>query len=213
MALTIAIGELQSALGPDQRITASGGILAGSEGDSSVANAHWTGVWDSWKAETRESVDGYSRHQTIEGRSMGKMAPTYVEGREDHFRSWLVSLSPDARKELSSAINVDLAGDTTAGEAATAVRLVGEGSVEENKGGEGGEGGATGAVHAQLLKTETGRYAWWVGDESQKARIMHDTYLSDEPSSPAERLFRHQAPDRPGRSPWRGLKILPTTPS
>ena len=38
LALTVAIGELQTFLGPDQRVSALGSIL---EADSEVAHPHW----------------------------------------------------------------------------------------------------------------------------------------------------------------------------
>jgi len=42
MALMIAIGELQEAAGPDQRVTATASIL----GNSANGRVHWAGVWD-----------------------------------------------------------------------------------------------------------------------------------------------------------------------
>ncbi len=45
-ALNIALGELQRTAGPDQRITASGDLLAGTH----ASNARWTGVWDATNA-------------------------------------------------------------------------------------------------------------------------------------------------------------------
>jgi hypothetical protein len=43
-----------------------------------------------------------------------------------------------------------------------------------------------------------GRYAWWVGDESQKARVMHDSYVSVPPANSAEKIFRSQSPGSTG---------------
>jgi hypothetical protein len=48
LALMLALGELQNGLGPDQRISASGGQQL-KDGDKSGGN-HWTGVYDSWPA-------------------------------------------------------------------------------------------------------------------------------------------------------------------
>jgi len=80
LALVIAIGELQKQIGPDERITANGEIIpiAGTP----VKNPHWMGVWNSWKAG-----DGTSFHRSVEGESLMGMAPTYMPGRSDYFRS------------------------------------------------------------------------------------------------------------------------------
>jgi hypothetical protein len=42
MALNIALGRLQAAAGPDQRITATAGIVSGAD----VSKLRWTGVWN-----------------------------------------------------------------------------------------------------------------------------------------------------------------------
>lgn len=80
MALMLAIGELQKQVGPDQRITANGGILA----EGRVENAHWTGVWDSWlagplsEAAVNEDYPGAeSHHQTIGEQPDDSMRPEY----------------------------------------------------------------------------------------------------------------------------------------
>jgi hypothetical protein len=91
LALVIAIGELQKQMGPDQRISANSAILA----ESSIANPHWTGVWDSWRAGPSSDEGGYpsepSDHQTIPGSDTLRdgMHPTYALNRSDHFRRWL----------------------------------------------------------------------------------------------------------------------------
>eukprot|EP00903_Cladosiphon_okamuranus_P003967 g3965.t1 len=47
MALQIALGELQKAAGPDQRITAASSVLGDSPGNAPAdGSRHWTGVWD-----------------------------------------------------------------------------------------------------------------------------------------------------------------------
>jgi len=216
LALLIAIGELQKQLGPDQRVSANGAILA----ESDVNHPHWTGVWDSWHAGPPDasagSPDDASDHQTLPAsRGFRKgMHPTYVENRKDHFRSWLVSLDPAEAEDISSASNLAIDGTSMPGKDATAVRLVGEGSL-----GEAGDGDAASEedfVSARLLplhsgptnSAPTGRYGWWVGDESQKARIMHDSYESADKLSLADRLFRHQAPGSAGTSSVEGLENL-----
>ena len=93
LALMLAMGELQKSMGPDQRVSANGAILA----EGSVKHPHWTGVWDSWKAggSSASGNDNKSEHRTIDGVSNSGMHPTYEENRKDHFRSWLISLTPE----------------------------------------------------------------------------------------------------------------------
>lgn len=45
MGMRVALGQLQELAGPDQRVTATGGIVSGKYG-LSEGNVHWTGVWD-----------------------------------------------------------------------------------------------------------------------------------------------------------------------
>jgi len=83
MALVFALGELQSELGPDQRVSASGGQRL-EDGDKSGGN-HWTGVYDSWRSSDE------SRPEPV-------------------FRRWLISgapkavVDPNAPKEAASGV-------------------------------------------------------------------------------------------------------------
>jgi hypothetical protein len=52
-----------------------------------------------------------------------------------------------------------------------------------------------------------GRYAWWVGDESQKARVMYDSYLGDSLAG-SDKIFRSQAPASTGTNTIAGLANL-----
>jgi hypothetical protein len=203
MALMLAIGQLQDQLGPDQRVSANSEILS----DPTANHPHWTGVWDSWKAGSDTSGDDQpSDHSTIPdvpGARNG-MNPTYEEGREDHFRAWLVSLDPGEEKEISSATSLALDGAAMPAKTDTAVHLVGEGSLAD--------GDTTGYVSARLLPVETspgkgsGRYAWWVGDESQKASILPDPYNSETSLTDADHIFRSQAPGAMGTKVIQGLQ-------
>ena len=209
LALIIAIGELQKQMGPDQRVSANGAILA----ESTVRHPHWTGVWNSWRAGTMlagtTSPDAASEHRTIMGAANSGMSPTYVAQRKDHFRSWLVSLDQSQAGEISSARNLALDGSSMPAMAANAVELVGKGSL-------GAQSNVADSVQAGLIPIGSdatggksgGRFAWWVGDESQKARIMDDPYQAGAKLSLAERLFRHQAPGATGTSTVKGLEHL-----
>lgn len=205
MALMLAIGQLQAQLGPDQRVSANGAIL----GDPTAKHPMWTGVWDSWKAgPTASGGDALSDHRTIPGVTGSGMAPTYLPGRSDHFRSWLLSLYPEEAAEMTSAKLLALDGVAMPEAGDSAIRLVGEGSL--------GTGDTSGYVSARLLLVPSasggapaGRYGWWVGDESQKARIMDDSYESSgQDMAGSEFLFRQQAPASAGNRSVSGLEDL-----
>jgi type II secretory pathway pseudopilin PulG len=65
LALMLALGELQSGLGPDQRVSASGGQQL-KEGDKSGGN-HWTGVYASWPAGSENRPSPTFRRWLISG--------------------------------------------------------------------------------------------------------------------------------------------------
>lgn len=96
MALLLALGELQKAAGPDQRVTAAAGILPTRAADG---RAHWIGVWDT---------------------------STYDPEKPDSkaFLRWLVS--PDYPAELTEAYNAAGEDDVfilTGKDAASSVRV------------------------------------------------------------------------------------------
>lgn len=68
LALKLAMADLQKQAGPDQRVTATSGIIDG------AAQGHLTGVWDSWRPDP-----------------FGAAPPDYVAEKQQRFRRWLVS--------------------------------------------------------------------------------------------------------------------------
>ncbi|QTN32077.1 hypothetical protein HZ994_06945 [Akkermansiaceae bacterium] len=213
LALMVAIGELQKELGPDQRISASGAILA----ETSVPHPHWTGVWDSWIAGPTSAAPvnpGYpsaeSHHQTLGNQPAESMHPDYGN-KDKHFRRWLLSLNPDEAIDPATPASLALAGQPMPDQDETAIRLVGKGSLGESA-------PATDFVSARLIGIKPsvprglrrGRYAWWVGDESQKARVMNDSYQGETLAS-ADRIFRAQAPASTGTNSIPGLTNLDPT--
>ncbi len=209
LALMLAIGELQKQMGPDQRISANGAILTA----SAVANPHWAGVWNSWHAGTPDpaappSPDGTSAHQTI-GTAATGMSPTYAAQRADHFRAWLVSLTPTQTAAINTAKNFQPTATKSPAKADEAVELVGEGSIGANRAADHVRAGLISfKANANATSPVKGRYGWWIGDESQKARVMEDSYNSDPPDNDAERIFRAQAPGSTGTSVVKGLENI-----
>ena len=210
MALMIAIGELQKQMGPDQRVSANGAILS----QSDVKHPHWMGVWDSWVAGDPADApvnsnypSAASHHQTIGAQPDDSMRPDYVD-KDRHFRSWLVSLPDADRQKILSPKDIALvtpSQNPTRG--SDAVRLVGSGSL-------GSADTAEEFVDAPLVDVKlnvgqrTGRYGWWVGDESQKALIMDDSYAAEESLTGAEKIFRTQAPASTGSTMVQGLENI-----
>ena len=208
LALMIAIGELQKQLGPDQRISANGAILS----DSTVRHPMWTGAWDSWiagplaNAPTNPAYpSSESHHQTIGSQPDASMRPDYAN-KSKHFRRWLLSLDETEAGKPDSALSLVLEGVPSPSVSDNAIRLVGKGSL-------GDEAPSTGFVSARLMEvaaTSTsggrGRYGWWVGDESQKAHVMADSYATTPPANAAEKIFRGQSPGSSGTTIIKNLE-------
>lgn len=214
LALMTAIGELQRQMGPDQRISANSAILS----PTAVPNPHWTGVWDSWVAGARGTapvldIDNYgsaweSEHQTLGSQPDVRMRPNYAQ-KARHFRGWLLSLSPEDVTDILTPSGPVLEGEKIPQKTDTAVQLVSDGSL-------GKAAPATDYVSAQLINVKSesnpditrGRFAWWVGDENQKAMIMADSYdpaIQKTTLTMAERLFRQEAPASMGNTSVTGL--------
>ncbi len=94
LALMMAIGELQTATGPDQRITAPADIRS-----ETLAQPHLTGVWQGWK------WDGVGT------------APKFSEKKQSQFLRWLVS-----SREPTAVMSPDFASAKTSGEQTALVK-------------------------------------------------------------------------------------------
>lgn len=170
LSLKLAIGALQQQVGPDQRVSANAEILSDfANPTSTVASRHWTGVWNSWKAGSGEK----SQHSTI-GQS-GEMAPKYETNRRDFFQGWLLSLTPEEARNVDTPKTLALDGKLLPQGTETALILVGPNTL-------GTDAPTTDQVSARLLTTSTAtgkrnRHAYWIGDESQKTRLLADSYV------------------------------------
>lgn len=141
LGLMQAIGELQQAMGPDQRVSAEGGL----SDEAGFGKSHWVGVWSSADADGDLEPDG-------------------------EFKGWLVSSATavgrvfyDEIKSDASADNddwVSLVGEGSVNTGAgSSGRVLSERVRVSNK--KSGHSGSS----------PSGHYAWWVGDEGVKARI------------------------------------------
>ena len=209
MALMMAIDRLQSELGPDQRISANSAIVS----DTAINHPHWLGVWDSWVAGAPDDApvnpnypSAASHHQTIGNASDDSMRPDY-DNKDAHFRSWLVSLSPNARANINSPADLTLNARYLPGLNDDAAILVGEGTLGEGAAPEEAVAAGLIAIRENAASNAVdGRYSWWVSDQSQKASIMADSYAQAANMSTAMLLQRTQAPASMGNRKIRGIE-------
>ena len=176
IGLDAAISDLQMELGPDQRVTASSGIL--SEAESSPQ--HILGVWDSWK------VPLYSRSNGA------TIASTYTQGRSTMFRRWLISCN-----DVTTQRQLNAVADLARSKPGYRICMVGEGTL-------GTKVSEQQYVYADLITMPSaGRnetcFAWWVGGENQKANIaIADREPTSDPVEILRRTWDTPAPDFKG---------------
>lgn len=184
LGLDAALSELQLALGPDQRISASSGIVG-------ARNGNILGVWDSWDASLTDKSKAHG----------GGIDATYTKGREKMFRRWLISARN--KSDVTGLNSVTTLGARQPGKR---ICLVGEGTL-------GRSISADQYVYADMIQTpvsgkNTGSFAWWISGENQKAKIN-----IDEPESTKDIMeAQHRAWDvpRPITDHIRGLENLPS---
>lgn len=171
-ALQVALAQLQSAAGPDQRVTATADILSGV--GTAVTQPYWTGVWKTGTNGLDIANSGTPQRQA----SLGALDPT-ADQKAASAIAWLVSgatnhntISPNA-----STVSPRTWSDTSGGQtnsvalarnygtnlATVRVPLV----VVTNTFATGG-----------VTRTNVGAYAYWVSDEGVKAKVnMNDPTL------------------------------------
>ncbi|MCP5537058.1 MAG: hypothetical protein H7A51_12635 [Akkermansiaceae bacterium] len=160
MALQIALGLLQTSLGPDARATAQASILDTDPATlkiDGIRHPHWLGAYPTLNPDSPD--DNLLAPKTLRDWSLENM-------------EWLVSHSMVGTQADPT---VALAGDAvTLGQFITDPSIV----IPDNAGIDGLSAELLGKAQAGLVKVESnsGRYAWWIGDESMKARV--DTLAS-----------------------------------
>jgi hypothetical protein len=173
LALMMAIGELQRQAGPDTRVTAMANILDSPDAVPADASPPLLGVWRSWEGSDHES----------NGRPT---APLYGDKRKPEsaggrFLGWLVSGS-------SSSHGPDNAKSLVFKEPEPGtVPLLAKGSL-----------GSSGApeVHVKPVAiSSSGRMAWWISGENQKARVPTPASETDDVNESAQRIQSHSAAD------------------
>ena len=188
VGLDAAIGELQVELGPDQRVSASSGIINENEGSTAQ---HLLGVWDSW--------DGPIYGRSVSGKG-SKISGTYSRGRADMFRRWLIS-----SRDVNTTRSMNAANQLCDRDPGRRICLVGEGTLGKSL-------SAQHYVYADLLSMPaTGKneacFAWWIGGENQKAKISVQN--RKETNDPYEMLHRTWDTPAPRFVDNRDLDFIP----
>ncbi len=189
VGLDAAIGELQVELGPDQRVTASSGILGKNEGSQAQ---HLLGVWNSW--------DGPIYGRSKSGHA-GKISATYGNGRSNMFRRWLIS-----SRDLNATRTLNAANSLCRRDPGRRICLVGEGTLGKSLSPQH-------YIYADLLSMPSlgagneACYAWWVGGENQKAKVSIQD--RDEAEDAYEALHRTWDTPAPSFVDNRDLDFLP----
>jgi len=169
MALMQAIGELQKHAGPDQRVTARAAILGG---DAEIMHENWLGVWKTtvkleeqdWpvigKVQTSDSSETpYSQSGAYEDLRHTQGDLSNGVWKSELHQVWLVSKrSPD--------VDVTQALDESSDDV---IEILGRGTL--GKGLNGSDYERERVIVQKVDFGETGAYAWYVSDNSQKASI------------------------------------------
>ncbi len=172
IGLDAAISDLQFEAGPDQRVTASSGILSENKSNPQYV----LGVWDSWQAPL------YGRHKG------GDIQRTYTAGRASMFRRWLISCSDPRQQQQFNSVR-----ELSTQKPGYRICMIGEGTLGTNASKDE-------YVYAELITMPSANrnetcYAWWVGGENQKANVaIADRPRTDDPVEILHRTWDTPAP-------------------
>jgi len=104
LGLNVALGQLQELAGPDQRVTATGGIVSNKY---SLPNGHdyWTGVWDA----SNGNFKGWLTSDFIESELESAITKTVPEPNPSSVSVWLVnrSVSTEDSKNEDKQISIN----------------------------------------------------------------------------------------------------------
>lgn len=183
-ALIQAIGQLQKAAGPDQRVTATADLLSGSGASSdlsqtgSVKQPHWAGVWRS----TQQDGSSFFSRDDLQGGLRDSRSESSTTADNQPFE-WLVSgdespYSPDLTDGVTLVSDLGSGGSAEPGVKVPRVKVAGD------KG------------------DLTGHMAWWTGDLGVRANIATNDpreELNASPGTPGNgglyRVMTSQAAD------------------
>lgn len=165
LGLNLALGNLQKLSGADQRITAPAAVFdsdANTDAVEGVIHPHWVGVWDSdpGLAHLNNRSDTTNAYYNYDARR---------DGSDQRFLGWLVSGNQNRLTDHNAAVS-----------AQDEVLIFGADFDESNP-----EQLANQVLVEKMpvntVSATTGNFAYWVGDENQKALV--DTYTADLPAN------------------------------
>ena len=193
-ALGVAMAQLQSAAGPDQRVTATADILSGG---GAMNQPYWTGVW---KTGTNALDVGSTPQRTT---SLGALNPTAAQ--KSATATWLVSGSQN-----SEVVNPIEWLDTSTGLTNSVVLALNYGTNAEYQKVRVPLVIMTNTYSIGATKTNLGGYAYWVSDEGVKAKVtMNDPTMIDLATDPSKNQFHFFTPQ--ANLPTKGSAIFGTT--
>ena len=158
VALFVALGELQKQMGPDMRVSSEAALFdsnKNTEAIEGVAQPHWLASYNSWGSWLNNNYKIPDTTSTV------KIQDTYVAQRKNMFRRWLLSMPDAMANNVTTPLNISGWNDTNS------VVMVGKGSL-----GALATSKPEQVTRAYLTSVgATGKQAWWIGAENQKAKI------------------------------------------
>ncbi|MFC4991564.1 hypothetical protein [Rubritalea tangerina] len=169
MALMVALGELQEAVGPDTRVTANSSILE--EAGATGYQSNYLGVWLPMTME--KTVDGEVRRKLTNTFELEELAEEYRTSwdggdkeRGGRFLKWMVSETQLNQRDIDLPKRPDILDSNEY------VTIVGEGSL-------GVQAPRTEHMRVGMVDLESGAYAWGVLSENMKVRVNESHALAE----------------------------------
>ena len=235
LAMMVALGDLQKYAGPDQRVTAPAAIGRGLQSPPRpfTRNTHWTGVWSTTAVDATSKIPDPSKPMV--GSNTDLAAPSGLAAPDERYLTdrrnidpnltnnkwnnnlrlaWLVSGTYSNTASTSNSPAYTNRNPTASTTTINKVKVVGSGTLGATPSDPAGDPvnvPMVGFPPTATAGNERNGFAYWVGDESQKARI--DQKASDkqpDASAPANggmaRLAGAEGPN------FRTVKAGATTP-
>jgi hypothetical protein len=209
MALMIALGELQEAAGPDQRVTATASILGNSAnpyaGGTTAENGrvHWAGVWDTRYDENDDGVIDEDDMIDTNGDGVNDSFRPYNPADPDNktFVRWLVSGSETA------VDGIDDAGTPPNNDPVTGDKVIFE-MVDATGNPDPNGADSVKVPKVEVATTTAGNksyYAYWVEDEGVKSDMAwNEVEAASTGTTDQERAQARLLGSDPGPNYWLG---------